>query len=265
MLSALSFPNIDPVLFSIGSLQVRWYGLFYIIAFVIGYIFIKKNLRKKEVNITNEQYDTMLFNTLLGVIIGGRLGYVLFYNLSEYLQHPLKIFAVWEGGMSFHGGAIAVLLLGYFFVKRNRLRFYPLADAVVPFAALGLGLGRIGNFINAELYGRVTNVPWAMIFPGSDGLPRHPSQLYQAFFEGLLLFVILQFLYTKRLKEGFVFWTFIALYGVFRFFIEFYREPDPQLGFVILDFTMGQVLCFLMIITASIGFYNLYKPKVAKK
>jgi len=260
MFSALTFPRIDPVLYSIGTLQIRWYGLFYIIAFVIGYIFIKKNLRKKDVKITNEQYDTMLFYTLLGVVIGGRLGYVLFYNLSEYIQNPLKIFAVWEGGMSFHGGAIVVLLLGYYFVKRNRLRFYPLADAVVPFAALGLGLGRIGNFINAELYGRVTNVPWAMIFPGSDGLPRHPSQLYQAFLEGFLMFVILQFFYAKRLKEGFVFWTFIGLYGVFRFFIEYYREPDPQLGFVLLNFTMGQVLCFVMIIVAAYGFYRLYKP-----
>ncbi len=261
----MRFPNIEPVIFSVGNLQVRWYGLFYIIAFLIGYLFIKVNLRIKKVQINNEQYDTMLFNTLLGVIIGGRLGYVLFYNLPEYLQNPLKIFAVWEGGMSFHGGAIAVLVLGYYFVKRNKLRFYSLADAVVPFAALGLGLGRIGNFINGELYGRVTDVPWAMIFPYSDGQPRHPSQLYQAFFEGFLMFVILQILYFRRLKEGFVFWAFIGLYGVFRFFIEFYREPDPQLGFVVMNFTMGQVLCFTMIIAALIGFFKIYQKNPEKR
>jgi phosphatidylglycerol:prolipoprotein diacylglycerol transferase len=253
----LNYPNIDPVIFTIGPFQVRWYGLFYIIAFIVGYIFIKKNLRAKKVQITSEQYDTMIFNALLGVIIGGRLGYILFYNFPYYLQNPLRMLAIWEGGMSFHGGAIAVLALGYFFVIRHRLKFYPLADAVVPFAALGLGLGRIGNFINAELYGRVTAVPWAMIFPGTDGRPRHPSQLYQAFLEGFLLFVILQILYYQRLKEGFVFWSYIALYGVFRIFTEFFREPDPQLGFVFLHFSMGQILSFFMIFAAIIGFYSL--------
>lgn len=264
MIGILQFPNIDPVLFSLGNLQVRWYGLFYIIAFLIGYIFIKINLKIRKVKITAEQYDSMLFNTLLGVILGGRLGYVLFYNLSEYLQYPLKIFAVWEGGMSFHGGALGVLILGYLFVKRNRLSFYPLADATAPYAALGLGLGRIGNFINAELYGRVTNVPWAMIFPGSDGRPRHPSQLYQALLEGFLLYIILQVIYLRKVKEGFAFWSFIGLYGVFRFFIEFFREPDPQLGFIMLNLTMGQILCLAMIISALFGFYHIYKPQPAK-
>ncbi len=259
----ISYPDIDPVLFSIGPLHIRWYGLFYIIAFVIGYIFVKKNLRAKDVKITTEQYDTLIFNALLGVIVGGRLGYVLFYNLPYYFENPLRIFAVWEGGMSFHGGAIAVLALGYAFVKRNRLRFYLLADAVVPYAGIGLGLGRIGNFINGELYGRVTDVPWAMVFPGTDGRPRHPSQLYQALLEGFLMFVILQILYYKKLKEGVVFWSYIGLYGVFRFFLEFFREPDPQLGFVIFRFSMGQVLSSVMIIIALIGFYKLFSNKAA--
>ncbi len=254
-----AYHNIDPVIFSIGNFHIHWYGLFYIVAFVIGYIFIKRNLKTKDREITTEQYDTMLFLTLLGVIVGGRLGYILFYNLDHYLSNPLKMLAVWEGGMSFHGGAIAVLLLGYLFVKKNRLRFYPLADAVVPYAALGLGLGRIGNFINGELYGRVTDVPWAMIFPGTDGQPRHPSQLYQALLEGFLLFIILQILYHRRLKEGIVFWSFIGLYGIFRFFIEFFREPDPQIGFLMFNLTMGQILCLIMIITAIIGFYCLLR------
>lgn len=253
----LTYPNIDPVIFALGPLQVRWYGLFYIIAFIISYIFVRKNLRAKDVMITGDQYDTLIFNILLGVVIGGRLGYVLFYNLSYYLENPLRIFAVWEGGMSFHGGAIAVLVLGYSFVKRNRLPFYPLADASVPFAGIGLGLGRIGNFINGELYGRVTDVPWSMIFPGTDGRPRHPSQLYQAFLEGFLLFIITQYLYKKHLKSGVVFWSYIGLYGLFRFFIEFYREPDPQLGFVFLSFSMGQVLSSVMIIASIIGLYKV--------
>lgn len=261
----LRYPDIEPTIFSLGPLQVRWYGLFYVIAFAVGYLFIKKNLKAKNVRISNDQYDTLIFYALLGVVVGGRLGYVLFYNLGLYLQNPLKIFAVWEGGMSFHGGAIAVLALGYYFVKKNRLRFLPLADAVVPFAAFGLGLGRIGNFINAELYGRVTDVPWGMVFPGTDGRPRHPSQLYQSLFEGFLLFVVLQILYRKRLKVGVVFWSYIGLYGAVRFILEFFREPDPQLGFVIMNFSMGQVLSSAMILASIIGFYFLFKNSDQKK
>ncbi|MCB5231216.1 MAG: prolipoprotein diacylglyceryl transferase [Candidatus Cloacimonas sp.] len=255
------YHNLKPEVFSIGSLQVRWYGLFYVISFIIGYIFVKKNLKRKGVSITAEQYDTMFFNIMLGVIIGGRLGYILFYNLSEYIASPLKIFAFWEGGMSFHGGVIAVLLFGYAFVRRNKLSFYPLADAVSPYAALGLGLGRIGNFINGELYGRVTSVPWAVIFPYSDGQPRHPSQLYQAFTEGLLLFIILQIVYRKTNKEGIVIWLFVGLYGLFRFIIEFFREPDEQIGYLLLNLSLGQILCLLMIIGGAVGLAFVLKPR----
>jgi len=259
MYAIISYPNIDPILFSIGNFEIRWYGLMYIISFLVGYIFIKKNLRAKRAKINDEQYDALMFNILLGVVIGARLGYVIFYNLSAYLANPLRIFAVWEGGMSFHGGWIAVIILGFLFVKKNKLNFYRLADAVVPFAALGLGLGRIGNFINAELYGRVTDVPWGMVFPGSDGLPRHPSQLYQAFTEGFMLFIILQYLQRRITKDGLTFWLFVGLYGVFRFIVEFYREPDHHLGFVLLHFTMGQILSIGMIIVSFIGLMLLEK------
>jgi phosphatidylglycerol:prolipoprotein diacylglycerol transferase len=253
--------NLKPDIFTIGPFHIRWYGLFYIISFIIGYIFIRKNLKYKDVVVTPEQYDTLFFNILLGVIIGGRLGYILFYNLSEYLANPLSMLAFWEGGMSFHGGVIAVLVLGYIYVKRNKLSFYSLADAVVPFAALGLGLGRIGNFINGELYGKVTSVPWAMIFPYSDNQPRHPSQLYQALTEGLLLFIILQITYRKIKREGIVIWLFIGLYGLFRFLIEFFREPDQHIGYLMFNLSLGQILCLLMIIGAAIGFFSVLGPK----
>ncbi len=253
----LAFPNIDPVIFTAGPFQVRWYGLIYIIGFALGYVFIKKNLDYKKIKITREQYESMMFSIILGVIIGARVGYVLFYNLLEYLHEPLKVFAVWEGGMSFHGGVLGVIVFGWIFVKKNKLSFYQLGDAVVPFAALGLGIGRIGNFINAELYGRVTNVPWAMVFPGSDGLPRHPSQLYQALLEGFLLFAVLLIMYRKVKGHGYVFWTFIGGYGALRFVVEFFREPDQHLGYFFGIFTLGQILCFAMMVLATIGIITI--------
>jgi phosphatidylglycerol---prolipoprotein diacylglyceryl transferase len=253
----LRYPDIDPVIFSIGSIDVRWYGLFYVIAFIAGHFFIKRNLRAGNVRMPADQYDTLFIFIILGVMIGGRLGYILFYDTGVLLHNPLRIFAIREGGMSFHGGAAGVLAAGILFVRKYRLRFYPLADAIVPFAALGLGLGRIGNFINAELYGRVTEVPWGMVFPGTDGRPRHPSQLYQALTDGFILFIILQMLYRKRPRDGVVFWAFIGLYGVSRFIIEFFREPDPQLGFVLFNFTMGQLLSSFMIAGSIIGMYHV--------
>lgn len=250
---------IDPVLFSIGNLHIRWYGLMYIISFLIGYVFVKRNIRAKKIPITDDQYDTLLFRVLLGVIVGGRLGYVLFYDLSNYLSNPLKVFAVWEGGMSFHGGWIAVVIFGFFYMRKHRLNFFGLADAFVPFASLGLMFGRIGNFINGELYGRVTDVPWAMVFPNSDGQLRHPSQLYQSLTEGFLLFVVLQIMQRKVKTNGITFWSYVGLYGLIRFFIEFFREPDYHIGFVFLNLSMGQILCIGMMAVSIIGFGTLKK------
>jgi phosphatidylglycerol:prolipoprotein diacylglycerol transferase len=253
----IPYPNFHPTLLTIGSLEIRWYGLLYVISFIIAHVFLKKLYKKRAVSITSEQYENLIFTMMLGVIIGGRFGYIVFYHLPFYLQNPLHIFAVWEGGMSFHGGVIGVILGGILFCKKQNLLFYELADPVIPLSAIGIGLVRWGNFMNAELYGRITNVPWAMIFPDSDGLPRHPSQLYELFAEGILLFFITYFLVKRNLRNGTVFWSFIGLYGFFRFLIEFTREPDAHLGFVVGYFTMGQVLCFLMIISSLVGFFTL--------
>ncbi|NQV18057.1 MAG: prolipoprotein diacylglyceryl transferase [Armatimonadetes bacterium] len=250
----MKYPDINPSIIKFGSLDIRWYGFLYIVGFLVGYIFLRKLLKYRKINLKKEEYENMLFTIMLGIIIGGRLGYILFYNLSYYFIHPLDILKVWEGGMSFHGGAIAVIILGYIFCKKHKLGFYQLADPVLPLASIGIGLGRLGNFINAELYGRVTNVPWAMIFPTDpQKLPRHPSQLYEIFLEGIVLFVVSFLMLRKISKPGFVFWTWIGLYGLFRFLVEFVREPDTQLGFVLGPLTMGQVLSLFMLITGIIA------------
>ncbi len=194
---------------------------------------------------------------MLGIIVGGRIGYVLFYNIKECLHNPLEIFAVWHGGMSFHGGMICTIIFGYFFCNKYGYNFYKLADPTAVVAPIGLGLGRIGNLINAELYGRPTDVPWAMIFPG-ETISRHPSQIYEFLLEGVLLFVILFILIKKKVRDGFVFWSFIFLYGAFRFFVEFFREPDPQLGHLISFLTMGQILSALMVIAGIIGYISIF-------
>ncbi|MBM4399183.1 MAG: prolipoprotein diacylglyceryl transferase [Candidatus Cloacimonetes bacterium] len=263
----IAFPQISPdiVKFSLFGfpLQIRWYGFFYVLSFVIGYILYRPNLKYRKVLLTKEQYEGLIFAVMLGVILGGRLGYVVFYNLLYYLKHPLEIFAIWTGGMSFHGGALGVIIAGALFLKRNKLNFWKLSDPAMPLVAIGLGLGRLGNFINGELYGRATTVSWAMIFPDSDGQPRHPTQLYEFFLEGVVLAIISQVVYRKTKIEGMGFWAFIGSYGVFRVFVEFFREPDNidlyrnglWLGFI----TVGMLLSFLMVVAAAAGIYYLYK------
>ncbi|MBP9036957.1 MAG: prolipoprotein diacylglyceryl transferase [Candidatus Cloacimonetes bacterium] len=267
----MTYPNIDPniVSFSIGNLNlhIRWYGLFYVLSFILAFILYKPFLKKRNIKLTKEQYESIIFYMMLGVILGGRLGYILFYNLRYYLSHPIMIFAVWEGGMSFHGGALGVIIAGLIFCHKHKLNFYAMADSAIPIVAIGLGLGRLGNFINAELYGKPTNLPWGMIFPGSDGAVRHPSQLYELILEGIVMFVITYFLLKKLKKEGVVFWSFIGLYGIFRFLIEFVREPDDldfytRSGYIFGFMSIGQFLSLLMMIIAIWGFYSIYKtPK----
>jgi phosphatidylglycerol:prolipoprotein diacylglycerol transferase len=255
----LTYPNISPTIVRIAGLEIRWYGVLYIISFIIGYIFLRKTLPVRNVNLQKEQYENLLFNLMLGVIIGGRIGFVLFYNLGFYFSHPLHIFAVWQGGMSFHGGAIGAIAAGYLFAGKHKYTFYQIADPAMQFVAIGLGLGRLGNFINAELYGRITNVPWAMIFPTDpEKLPRHPSQIYEFFLEGIALFFISFFLLKKTQIQGLVFWFFIGFYGIFRFLIEFFRQPDEQIGFILNIFTMGQVLSSFMIISSVIAIVILF-------
>ncbi len=258
----IQFPEINPTIVKLGMFEIRWYGLFYIVGFIIAFIFVKKNYARKNIEMKKEDYETLLFNLMLGVIIGGRLGYILFYNFQFYLIHPLQIFAVWQGGMSFHGGAIGVIIFGYIFCKKHNYSFLKLADPVMPFVSIALFLGRIGNFINGELWGRATNVPWAIVFPlDPQKLPRHPSQFYEAFLEGALLFTITYIMFRKIKKPGIVFWSWIGLYGLFRTLVEFVRQPDENLGHLIGFMTMGQILSSVMIISSLVALVLIIRVK----
>jgi phosphatidylglycerol:prolipoprotein diacylglycerol transferase len=243
----MQFPRIDPVIFRFGSIEFRWYGLMYVLSFIVAYFLITLNAKRKGIALSKDDIGDLIFYLALGVILGGRIGYVLFYNLSYYLDNPLKLFAVWEGGMSFHGGLIGTVLSSLYFARKKKIHFFQLADLCVPIAPIGLFLGRMGNFINGELYGRVTSVSWGMVFPGGGMVPRHPSQLYEAVLEGPVLFTILWLVQRKKnFPEGVVFWCFVALYGLFRFIVEFTREPDQQIGYLWGYFSMGQLLSFPM-------------------
>jgi phosphatidylglycerol---prolipoprotein diacylglyceryl transferase len=256
----LVHPNIDPVafsigpFFSIGPLQVRWYGLTYLAGFAVAWWLGLRRIGKGMAPVTREQFDDMLFLAVIGVILGGRLGYILFYKPAEYLAHPLKIFAVWEGGMSFHGGLLGVMLAMAFVARRHKIGYLRMMDFVAPLCPLGLGVVRLGNFINGELWGRVTDLPWGMVFRGAGDAPRHPSQLYEFALEGLALFVLLWWFSSKPRPVGQVSGLFLLGYGVFRFIAEFGREPDAFLGFLALGMTMGQWLCVPMVL-GGIGLF----------
>ncbi len=247
----MQMPPIDPVFLSIGPLQFRWYGLMYVLAFIATYFIIRSEVKRKQLPLTTDDVSDLVFYGALGVVLGGRIGYILFYNLPFYLANPLKLLAVWEGGMSFHGGFLGVVLAFVLYARRKQLPFLALMDMAALCAPVGLGLGRIGNFINAELYGRPTTMPWGMIFPGSDGLARHPSQLYEAVLEGLVLFFMVRFASRKSDATGVAAWTFVAGYGLFRFFVEFFRQPDAQIGFFFQWFSMGQFLSLPMFLLGS--------------
>ena len=253
----MHFPHIDPVFLSIGPLQFRWYGLMYVLAFVATYFIISSEAARKKLPLTKDDIADLVFYGALGVVLGGRFGYILFYNLGFYLANPLKLFAVWEGGMSFHGGFLGVITAFLIYARRKKIPFFTLIDIAALCAPVGLGLGRIGNFINGELYGRATDAPWGIIFPGSDGLPRHPSQLYEAFLEGLVLFFIVRVLSRRFTATGIAGWSFVAGYGLFRFIVEFFRQPDAQLGFLVSIFSMGQLLSLPMFLIGSIMVYRL--------
>jgi phosphatidylglycerol:prolipoprotein diacylglycerol transferase len=253
--------NIDPILVELGPIRVGWYGLMYVFGFLFSYLLVRYQIKRKDFGISKIEVENLYFYLILGLIIGARLGYVLFYDLKFYLSHPFEAFAIWHGGMSFHGGLIGVLIVGIFFSWKNKKSFWKIADLVIVTAPIGLGLGRIGNFINGELFGRVTQVPWGMIFPKGGSLPRHPSQLYESALEGGVLFLILWFLKNKKLPTGGLFAIFLSLYGAFRFFVEFFREPDAHLGFILGPFTMGQILTAFMIVGGVILFLYLIIKK----
>jgi phosphatidylglycerol:prolipoprotein diacylglycerol transferase len=246
--AAIPYPQINPVFLEFGPLQFRWYGLMYLIGLSIAYFMIKRKAAAKGLPIGQDQIYDMVVFAAFGVFIGGRLGYTLFYNFSYYIQHPLKIFAVWEGGMSFHGGLIGTIVALLWFSKRRRLPTYMVADLAASVTPIGLGFGRLGNFINGELYGRPTDVEWCMVFPAGGPACRHPSQLYEAGLEGLLLFTVLWAIGRKATPPGTVFWSFIAGYGICRLIAELFREPDAHIGFVLGPITMGQLLSAPMVI-----------------
>ena len=255
MLLAIPFPAIDPVLVAVGPLVIRWYALAYIAGIVLGWWLAKRLVRLSPVAATPEQVDDFVTWATLGIVLGGRLGYVLFYRPDHYLAHPLEILAVWQGGMSFHGGALGVIAALVLFCRQQRLDLLAFADRVTAVVPIGLFFGRIANFINGELWGRVADVPWAMVFPTGGPEPRHPSQLYQAGMEGVLLFILLQVLVHNpaiRARRGFVAGAFLAGYGVARFIGEFFRQPDAFLGFLFAGATMGQLLSVPMILVGGV-------------
>lgn len=251
------YNNIDPVLLHLGSLEIRYYGLFYLLSFIIAYFLIKKLAKERNLNINEDDVSDLLIYLIIGVVLGARLFEILFYNLNYYLQQPFEMFAIWHGGLSFHGGLAGAAIACYYFSKKKNLEFYDLADTLVIPASIGLALGRIGNFTNGELYGRVTNLPWGVKFKDALGF-RHPSQIYESL-KNLVIFVTLWNLRGKNLPKGFLFWTFVTMYGAFRFLIEFVREPDSQLGFILGPFTMGQLLTFPMFVIGLVMLFNLKK------
>jgi len=252
MILQIPFPNIDPVFLRIGPMQLRWYGLMYMLSFIIGYFVLRRLARLRMRDITGDDLYDLLFYLIIGVMVGGRLGYVIFYDLGSYIRDPLSIAAIWQGGMSFHGGLVGVILATLLLTRKKAWNFWEIADLVCVAVPIGLGLGRIGNFINGELFGRPTNLPWGMIFPAGGEMPRHPSQLYEAILEGLVLFLILRWLYRKNLYPGTVFWALLAFYGLFRFLVEFVREPDVQIGLDLGPFTRGQLLTLPMLVFGTV-------------
>jgi phosphatidylglycerol---prolipoprotein diacylglyceryl transferase len=249
--------NLDPVLIQLGPVRVGWYGLMYILGFLASYLLVRYQIKRRDFGLSREEVEDLFVFLVLGLILGARLGYILFYDLPLYISKPLEIFAIWHGGMSFHGGLIGLLLAGILYARRRKKSFWKMADLFIVTAPIGLGLGRIGNFINGELYGRVTAVPWGVIFPRGGPLPRHPSQLYECLLEGVVLFVILWTLRDRKRPTGSLLAVFLTGYGIFRFAVEFVREPDAQLGFVLGPFTMGQVLSSLMVIAGVVLYFFL--------
>ena len=255
----MRFPTIDPVFLSIGPLQFRWYGLMYVLAFISTYFILRSEIRRKQLPLTIDDVADLVFYGAMGVVLGGRVWYILFYNPGFYLANPLRVFAVWEGGMSFHGGFLGVIMAFLLYARKKRISFWTLIDMAALCAPVGLGLGRIGNFINGELYGRQTDLPWGMVFPGGGEIPRHPSQLYEAFLEGILLFLIVCFATRRSTSTGMAGWTFVAGYGLFRFIVEFFRQPDAQLGAFLGFFSMGQLQSLPMFLLGSVMLFRILR------
>ncbi|ASY78350.1 prolipoprotein diacylglyceryl transferase [Pectobacterium polaris] len=285
--SYLAFPQFDPVIFSIGPLALHWYGLMYLVGFIFAMWLAVRRANKPGSGWTKDEVENLLYMGFLGVFVGGRLGYVLFYAFPSFLENPLYLFKVWDGGMSFHGGLMGVICVMLWFAHRTKRHFFQVADFIAPLIPFGLGAGRLGNFINGELWGRVTtDTPWAMLFPGSRGedmalavsnpqwqtifnqlgmLPRHPSQLYQMMLEGVALFIILNLFIRKSRPMGSVSGLFLIGYGMFRIITEFFRQPDAQLGLFGGLFSMGQILSLPMVIAGILMMVWAYRRQPAQQ
>jgi phosphatidylglycerol:prolipoprotein diacylglycerol transferase len=263
----LPYPQIDPVALALGPLKIHWYGLMYLIGIGGAWWLASRRVNAFAPTWDKEKLSDMVFWVAMGIILGGRLGYVLFYDLAAYIAEPARMLRIWEGGMSFHGGLIGVMLATWWFGKRNGKSFFALMDFIAPLVPIGLGAGRIGNFINAELWGKATDVPWAMVFPTDpQQLARHPSQLYQFALEGVALFAILWFYARKPRPTMAVSGMFALSYGVFRFIVEFVRVPDTQLGYLAGGWlTMGQVLCVPMVLGGLGLIAYAYKRQAAQE
>ena len=258
----LEFPNINPVALDLGVIKIRWYALSYIAGILLSWFLILKIIKIKKIDLNSKEISDLISNCMIGIIIGGRLGYVIFYNPEYYSNNLVEIFKIWNGGMSFHGGFVGVVFAVIYSSKLFKIPILTFADLIAIVAPVGLFFGRLANFINGELFGRTTNHSFGIIFPNGGDLPRHPSQLYEAFFEGIVLFIILwvmMHLFDLLKKPGIITSLFIFLYGLFRFFIEFFREPDQHIGLLYFEFSMGQILSLPMILIGlyfSIIFYN---------
>ena len=265
MMIGLPFPDISPVIFSIGSFAVRWYSMAYLVGILVGWWLINRNVRINSLGLSRAQIEDLIFYLTIGIILGGRLGYAIFYGGAEMWLKPWHLLEIWKGGMSFHGGAVGVIVAVYLFARKINYPFLALTDLIVLYAPIGIFLGRLANFVNDELWGRVTDVPWAVRFPNGGFLPRHPSQLYEGLLEGLLMFIILNFLWRfSRIRQnhGLVSALFIVLYGCFRICLEQFREPDAQLGFFFGGITMGQMLSVpLVAVGLVVIFFILRKEK----
>ena len=247
--------NFNPVAFQILSLEIRWYSLAYIIGIILGWIYCKKKLIKDQYIL--DLFDDFITYLIIGVILGGRIGYALFYNLKYYLENPIEILMVWNGGMSFHGGLIGVIVASKLFSSKHKVNQFVFLDLVALSAPIGIFFGRIANFINSELYGRATDLPWFVQFVLIDNIKRHPSQLYEAFFEGIILFFLLRHFFKKNYLQnpGQISALFLIFYSIFRFLTEFFRSPDPQIGLLILNLTLGQLISVLFLMAGTLLFY----------
>jgi phosphatidylglycerol---prolipoprotein diacylglyceryl transferase len=248
--------NFDPIAFQIFSLEIRWYSLAYIMGILLGWLYCKKKLIKDK-GLLN-LFDDFITYLILGIILGGRVGYAIFYNLEYYIERPIEILMIWKGGMSFHGGVIGVIIAAYLFSKKNKINQFIFLDLVSLAAPIGIFFGRIANFINSELYGIPSELPWSVKFILIDNINRHPSQLYEAFFEGIVLFLVLRYFFKKNYLHtpGQISFLFLIFYSIFRFFTEFFRAPDLHIGYLILNLTLGQLISVIFIITGSLLFFK---------